>query len=40
MLLDQEIPSSRQALIDSHNNLQRVASYCEQKYLDVSRTIE
>ena len=36
MLLDQEIPSGRKALIDSHNNLQKVASYCAQKYIDVS----
>ena len=36
MLLDQEIPNGRQALVDSHNNLKKVASYCAQKYVNVS----
>ncbi|XP_076818809.1 abl interactor 1-like isoform X2 [Clavelina lepadiformis] len=34
MLLEQEIPGGRKALIDSHNNLQKVASYCAQHYID------
>ncbi|XP_071826384.1 abl interactor 2-like isoform X3 [Apostichopus japonicus] len=31
-LLVNEIPTGRQALIDSHNNLPQVASYCEENY--------
>ena len=36
MLLTQEIPSARQALLDSHDSLKKVASYCAQKYIAVS----
>ena len=36
MLLDQEIPSGRQALLESHQNLQKVASYCAHRYIEVS----
>ena len=34
-LIDQDIPSGRQALLESHLNLKKVASYCAQKYLSV-----
>uniref|UniRef100_H2Y9M9 SH3 domain-containing protein n=1 Tax=Ciona savignyi TaxID=51511 RepID=H2Y9M9_CIOSA len=34
MLLEQEIPAGRTALIESHNNLKKVASYCQQRYID------
>jgi len=35
MLLEKEIPSGRAALLDSHQNLQKVASYCAQHYVEV-----
>nr|CAB3219660.1 abl interactor 1-like [Phallusia mammillata] len=34
MLLDQEIPQGRNALLESHNNLKKVSSYCAQHYLE------
>ena len=37
MLLEQEIPSGRKALLESHNNLKNVASYCAQKYFEVGQ---
>lgn len=33
-LMEEEIPEGRQALLESHQNLQRVSAYCTQKYLD------
>ncbi|XP_062520005.1 abl interactor 1-like isoform X1 [Corticium candelabrum] len=35
-LMDREIPSSRQALKDSHRNLAELASYCEANYVDCT----
>ncbi|XP_018669246.2 abl interactor 1-like isoform X2 [Ciona intestinalis] len=34
MLLEQEIPAGRNALLDSHNNLKKVATYCQQRYIE------
>ena len=33
-LIDSEIPSSRQALKDSHRNLSELANYCETNYVE------
>lgn len=35
MLLDEEIPAGRRALLDSFTNLDRVAEYCESNYVQV-----
>ncbi|XP_048580268.1 abl interactor 1 isoform X2 [Nematostella vectensis] len=35
-LIEKEIPEGRQALRDGHENLARVANYCQQKYSDCS----
>ena len=35
-LLDREIPEGRRHLGESHVNLERVASYCEGNYLQVT----
>lgn len=35
-LIDKEIPEGRQALKDGHENLAKVAAYCEQKYLETN----
>lgn len=35
-LIDKEIPEGRQALRDGHENLAKVAAYCEQKYLETN----
>jgi hypothetical protein len=35
-LMTREIPEGRQSLIDSHTNLERVAEYCQENYLQVS----
>lgn len=35
MLLEEEIPAGRRALLDSFNNLERVAEYCESNYVQV-----
>ena len=37
MLLEEEIPSGKRALIESYQNLTRVAEYCENNYIQVSR---
>lgn len=37
MLLEEEIPSGKRALIESYQNLTRVADYCENNYIQVSR---
>lgn len=36
MLLDEEIPAGRGALLDSYANLERVAEYCESNYIQVN----
>lgn len=36
MLLEEEIPAGRRALLDSFTNLERVADYCESNYVQVS----
>lgn len=38
MLLDEEIPAGRSALLDSFTNLERVAEYCESNYVQVGMT--
>lgn len=35
MLLEEEIPSGKRALIESYQNLTRVADYCENNYIQV-----
>lgn len=35
MLLEEEIPAGRRALLDSFTNLERVAEYCENNYVQV-----
>lgn len=35
MLLEEEIPAGRGALLDSYSNLERVAEYCESNYIQV-----
>lgn len=35
MLLEEEIPGGRRALLDSYTNLERVADYCENNYIQV-----
>ncbi|KAI3356297.1 hypothetical protein L3Q82_017191, partial [Scortum barcoo] len=35
MLLEEEIPAGRRALLDSFTNLERVADYCETNYVQV-----
>uniref|UniRef100_A0A3B3Z8T4 Abl-interactor 2b n=1 Tax=Periophthalmus magnuspinnatus TaxID=409849 RepID=A0A3B3Z8T4_9GOBI len=35
MLLEEEIPAGRTALLDSFTNLQRVADYCENNYVQA-----
>ncbi|TKS66365.1 Abl interactor 1 [Collichthys lucidus] len=36
MLLEEEIPAGRSALLDSFTNLERVAEYCESNYVQVA----
>ena len=36
-LMEKEIPDGRQALKDGHENLAKVAAYCEQKYRDTNK---
>lgn len=36
MLLDEEIPAGKRALVESYQNLTRVADYCENNYVQVS----
>lgn len=36
MLLEEEIPAGKRALIESYQNLTRVADYCENNYVQVS----
>ncbi|XP_039613777.1 abl interactor 2b isoform X7 [Polypterus senegalus] len=43
MLLEEEIPAGRRALLDSFTNLERVADYCENNYIqsvDKQRALE
>ena len=35
-LVEKEIPEGRQALKDGHENLAKVAAYCEQKYIETN----
>ncbi|XP_077158844.1 abl interactor 1 isoform X7 [Paroedura picta] len=35
MLLEEEIPSGKRALLESHQNLTRVADYCENNYIQA-----
>ena len=35
-LIEKEIPEGRQALKDGHENLAKVAAYCEQKYIETN----
>ena len=37
-LLQHEIPSARKALLDSHANLEGLATYCESGYVDSGQT--
>lgn len=39
MLLEEEIPAGRGALLDSYANLERVAEYCESNYIQVNHQI-
>jgi len=39
MLLEEEIPAGRRALLDSFTNLERVAEYCESNYVQVRPSI-
>lgn len=39
MLLEEEIPAGRRALLDSFTNLERVAEYCESNYVQVQTNI-
>lgn len=36
MLLEEEIPAGKRALLESYQNLTRVADYCENNYVQVS----
>lgn len=35
MLLEEEIPAGKRALVESYQNLSRVAEYCENNYVQV-----
>lgn len=35
MLLEEEIPAGKRALLESYQNLSRVAEYCENNYVQV-----
>lgn len=35
MLLEEEIPAGKRALVESYQNLTRVAEYCENNYVQV-----
>ena len=37
MLLEEEIPAGKRALVESYQNLTRVADYCENNYVQVGR---
>lgn len=37
MLLEEEIPAGKRALVESYQNLTRVADYCENNYVQVRR---
>lgn len=40
MLLEEEIPAGRRALLDSFTNLERVAEYCESNYVQVGERFQ
>lgn len=37
MLLEEEIPAGKRALVESYQNLTRVADYCENNYVQVRK---
>lgn len=37
MLLEEEIPAGKRALLESYQNLSRVAEYCENNYVQVMK---
>lgn len=37
-LLQNRIPQARQSLTDSHKNLDQLATYCEQKYINTDQS--
>lgn len=39
MLLEEEIPAGKRALVESYQNLTRVADYCENNYVQVSTRV-
>lgn len=39
MLLEEEIPAGKRALVESYENLTRVADYCENNYVQVSASV-
>lgn len=39
MLLEDEIPAGKRALVESYQNLTRVADYCENNYVQVSTRV-
>lgn len=39
MLLEEEIPAGKRALVESYQNLTRVADYCENNYVQVSARV-
>lgn len=40
MLLEEEIPAGKRALVESYQNLSRVAEYCENNYVQVRKETE
>lgn len=40
MLLEEEIPAGKRALVESYQNLSRVAEYCENNYVQVRRCFD
>lgn len=40
MLLEEEIPAGKRALVESYQNLTRVAEYCENNYVQVTCCVQ